>query len=192
MKEVSSLSVLKKELKSNQNVWLMLFKKGSEQSDCAFNNFLVVSQKKSADTLLYADVNIVRDIHPVYSITSVPTLLQFKKGELVNSLKGCNKTEQFQAILENSVFKANDIKDSEKIKRVTVYTTPACSWCNSVKRHLDANGIHYREIDVMKDQKAAEEMIRKSGQQGVPQTDIDGKMIVGFDRVKINNLLGIN
>jgi glutaredoxin len=47
-------------------------------------------------------------------------------------------------------------------------------------------------VDVSKDQKAAEEMVRRSGQQGVPQTDINGEMIVGFDRNRINTLLGIN
>ncbi len=57
---------------------------------------------------------------------------------------------------------------------------------------MDQNAIKYKEIDVSKDQKAAEAMVRKSGQQGVPQTDIGGQMIVGFDKVKINTLLGIN
>jgi glutaredoxin len=47
-------------------------------------------------------------------------------------------------------------------------------------------------VDVSVDQKAAEEMVRKSGQQGVPQTDINGEIIVGFDKTRINTLLGIN
>ena len=49
----------------------------------------------------------------------------------------------------------------------------------------------YSEINVSKDQNAAEAMVRKSGQQGVPQTDINGTMVIGFDKVKINKLLGI-
>ena len=77
-------------------------------------------------------------------------------------------------------------------KNVTVYTTPTCSWCTTVKRYLNENGIHYREIDVAADQKAAEEMVKKSGQQGVPQTDINGQVVVGYDKTKINMLLGIN
>ncbi|HDR52963.1 MAG TPA: NrdH-redoxin [Mariniphaga anaerophila] len=77
-------------------------------------------------------------------------------------------------------------------KNVTVYTTPTCTWCNTIKRHLQEYGIRYREVDVSRDQKAAEEMVRRSGQQGVPQTDINGEIIVGFDKPRINRLLGIN
>ena len=57
---------------------------------------------------------------------------------------------------------------------------------------MDHHGIRYREINVAADQKAAEEMVRKSGQQGVPQTDINGQIVVGFDKTKLNSLLGIN
>jgi glutaredoxin-like YruB-family protein len=77
-------------------------------------------------------------------------------------------------------------------KNVVVYTTPTCSWCTTVKRHLQENGIQYREINVAADQKAAEEMVRKSGQQGVPQTEINGQIVVGFDKTRINSLLGLN
>ncbi|NOR87359.1 MAG: NrdH-redoxin [Bacteroidales bacterium] len=76
-------------------------------------------------------------------------------------------------------------------KRVTVYSTPSCSWCTTLKKHLDHHGIKYRDIDISKDSKVAEEMTKRSGQQGVPQTDISGQMIVGFDKNKINSLLGI-
>jgi len=57
---------------------------------------------------------------------------------------------------------------------------------------LQENGIQYREVNVAADQKAAEAMVRKSGQQGVPQTEINGQIIVGFDKTRINSLLGIN
>ncbi len=60
-----------------------------------------------------------------------------------------------------------------------------------VKTHLKNNGVKYSEVDVSKDQKAVEAMVRKSGQQGVPQTDINGAMVIGFDKVRINKLLGI-
>jgi len=51
--------------------------------------------------------------------------------------------------------------------------------------------VQFTDIDVSKNQQAAQEMVRKSGQQGVPQTDIDGTIIVGFDKTRINNLLGL-
>ncbi|NCB09153.1 MAG: NrdH-redoxin [Bacteroidia bacterium] len=192
MRRIASLQELKDEIKTNENVWLLLFKKGSEQSDCAFRNFEKAGLNVSAVVLCVADVNEVRDIHPEYQIISVPSLLNFEKGELKNIVKGCHQPEQFSSIFEKVAFVPKSGTVDKPLKTVTVYTTPSCSWCTTLKRHLDVHGIRYREINVAADQKAAEEMVRKSGQQGVPQTDINGQMIVGFDRVRINTLLGIN
>ncbi len=137
-------------------------------------------------------MNEVRDIHPEFGITSVPSLLFFEKSTLKNVIKGCHKPEQFNAIFDKSVFVATTSNEEKPRKNVTVYTTPTCSWCTTIKRHLQENGIQYREVNVAADQKAAEEMVRKSGQQGVPQTEINGQIIVGFDKTRINSLLGIN
>jgi glutaredoxin-like YruB-family protein len=192
MKQISNFKNLNLEIKLNENVWLLLYKKGSEQSDCAFINFEKVAEQKTSDLLCCADVNVVRDIHPEYRITSVPSLLQFENGSLKNIIKGCHKPEQLNAIFEKSVFVASVAVDEKPRKNVIVYTTPTCSWCTTVKRHLQENGIQYREINVAADQKAAEEMVKKSGQQGVPQTEINGQIVVGFDKTKINSLLGLN
>ncbi len=192
MKQISNIKDLKLGLKSKETVWLLLYKKGSEQSDCAFSNFEKAAEKGTNDLLCYADVNVVKEIHPEYKITSVPSLLQFESGLLKNVIKGCHKPEQLNAIFEKSVFVATAGVDDKPRKNVVVYTTPTCSWCTTVKRHLQENGIQYREINVAADQKAAEEMVRKSGQQGVPQTEINGQIVVGFDKTRINSLLGIN
>lgn len=159
--------------------------------------WLRMQKKNSEDTtkdVLFcsADVNVVRDIHPEYNISSVPVLLQFENGLFKNMIKGCYKPEQLNAIFEKAVYIGSGDNDKKKQKSVTVYTTPVCSWCNAVKRHFKEHGVSYREVDVSRDIKAAEEMVRRSGQQGVPQTDINGEMIVGFDRIRINKLLGIN
>lgn len=74
---------------------------------------------------------------------------------------------------------------------VVVYTTPTCPWCQMVKRYLETRGIPYTEIDVSADYNAATEMVRKSGQSGVPVVEIDGEMVVGFDRDRIDKLLGL-
>ncbi|MEN8118169.1 MAG: thioredoxin family protein [Bacteroidota bacterium] len=192
MKGIDSLNVLKKELQSNESVWLLLYKKGAAQSDCAFGNFSKTEDIAENNVLCFTDVNEVRDIHPEYKITSVPTLLNFEKGELKNIVKGCHQPEQFKAIFDKSAYVGADSDEEKPQKSVTVYTTPTCTWCTTVKRHLDANGIRYREVNVAADQKAAEEMVKRSGQQGVPQTDISGQIIVGFDKVRINSLLEIN
>ena len=78
-----------------------------------------------------------------------------------------------------------------KSKQVIVYTTPTCTWCTTLKTYLDQHQVRYRELNVAADGSAAEAMVRKSGQQGVPQTEINGQMIVGFDKARINQLLEI-
>jgi glutaredoxin-like YruB-family protein len=192
MKGIESLDVLKQELQTDKKVWLLLYKRGSDKSDCAFENFSKVANENTEHVLLHADVNLVRDIHPEFKITSVPSLLSFENGELKNIIKGCQRPEQFSAVFDNSVFVSNGNKEGILKRLVTVYTTPTCTWCTTIKRHLQENGVQYREVDVSQDQNAAAEMVRKSGQQGVPQTEINGQMIVGFDKTKINSLLGIN
>jgi glutaredoxin 3 len=75
--------------------------------------------------------------------------------------------------------------------RVIVFSTPTCSFCNMAKKYFREKGIKYRDVDVSRDMAAARDMIRRSGQQGVPVIDIGGKIVVGFDRVKIDKYLGI-
>ncbi len=75
--------------------------------------------------------------------------------------------------------------------RVIIFTTPTCSFCNQAKRYLREKGIRFNEVDVSRDEAAARDMVRRSGQQGVPVIDIGGRIVVGFDRNRINQLLGI-
>jgi glutaredoxin-like YruB-family protein len=76
-------------------------------------------------------------------------------------------------------------------KRVIVFSTPTCSWCRKLKSYLKKNRISFKNIDVSRDAKAARDMMRKSGQQGVPQLWINNRPIVGFDKQKINRELEI-
>ena len=74
---------------------------------------------------------------------------------------------------------------------VVVFTTPTCSWCRVVKQHLKKHNIKFKEIDISKDERAARDMVRRTGQQGVPVTLIQNHPVVGFDKQQINQLLGI-
>lgn len=76
--------------------------------------------------------------------------------------------------------------------RVKIYTTPTCPYCAMAKEFLKANGIPYEEIDVSTSEEAANEMIKKSGQMGVPVIEIDGQIIVGFDRAALRKALGLS
>ena len=76
-------------------------------------------------------------------------------------------------------------------KSIKVYSTPTCPWCIRAKQFLKDNNLDFQNIDVSVDQAAAEEIIKKSGQMGVPVLDIDGEIIVGFDKERISKALGI-
>ena len=76
--------------------------------------------------------------------------------------------------------------------RVVVFSTPTCPHCRSAKRYLKQKGVRFTDVDVSRDQRAAHDMQRISGQQGVPVITIGGRPIVGFDRNKIDQILGLN
>lgn len=77
-------------------------------------------------------------------------------------------------------------------KKVVVYSTSTCPWCIRVKQFFSENNIPFDNYDVGIDRVKAEEMIQKSGQMGVPVLDIDGEIIVGFDKDRIKTLLGLS
>jgi len=77
------------------------------------------------------------------------------------------------------------------MKNVKIYSTPTCPWCIRTKQFLKDNNVPFEDKDVSTNQAAAEEMIQKTGQMGVPVLDIEGEIIVGFDKEKIKAVLGI-
>lgn len=190
MKEVNSFQELKEQLKEAQKAYLLLYKPGSEPNECALKNIRQASETVENIVILSADVSKVRDIHPNYPVHSVPALLVFEKGQFRNVIKGCNENNYYRTLFEDAAF-AMFAADAGPSKSVTVYTTPSCPWCTTVKNYLRQNRIAYHEVDVSRDQRAAEDLVRKSGQQGVPQTEIDGTIVVGYDRKRLDDLLGI-
>lgn len=72
---------------------------------------------------------------------------------------------------------------------VIVYSTPTCPHCKAVKAFLKEKGVKFEDIDVSSNEKALHEMIKKSGQQGVPVIDINGKIIVGNNQDAIEKAL---
>ncbi len=72
---------------------------------------------------------------------------------------------------------------------VIIYTTPSCGYCTMAKNWFKENRIRYTEYNVARDTKKADEMVKKSGQMGVPVLDVNGRIIVGFDKQKIEQAL---
>lgn len=75
--------------------------------------------------------------------------------------------------------------------KVIMFTTPSCSFCNSAKRYFREKNIKFKEVDVSRDHKAAQDMQRRAGTTGVPVILVNNRPIVGFDKPKINRMLNI-
>lgn len=176
-------------LPKSRNSYLLLYKSESEQGRCAITNLEHVDVDTDDIRVYAADVSTARDIHGNYGIKSVPALLEFEGNKFKNVLKGCLDSAYYKAYFENIIYDMKSAADDKPGKSVTVYTTPTCPWCTTVKNFLRKHGVRYTEVDVAGDQNAAKDMVRKSGQQGVPQTEINGEMVIGFDQAKLNRLL---
>jgi glutaredoxin 3 len=75
--------------------------------------------------------------------------------------------------------------------QVTIYSTPTCVYCKAAKELFEEHKVAFEEKDVAQDDAAREAMIQKSGQMGVPVIDIDGEIVIGFNKNKLTELLGI-
>lgn len=75
--------------------------------------------------------------------------------------------------------------------KVTIYSTPTCSFCQMAKQFFQDNNVEYTEIDVAADAEKRTEMIEKTGQMGVPVIEVDDQVVVGFDEPKIREMLGL-
>jgi glutaredoxin-like YruB-family protein len=192
IRDINSLEELKRKISEEVRSFLLIYKEGSVSSDTALNNIMLATPDITDIKLFTVNVNKVRDVHPAYSITSAPTLLEFEKGDVRNTIKGAHDADFYKALFENALYIATAEKEGKPVKSVTVYSTPTCSWCNTLKIYLKKNGIRFTDIDVSRDEVSAQEMVRRSGQQGVPQTIINGEIVIGFDKPKINRLLEIS
>jgi glutaredoxin-like YruB-family protein len=88
----------------------------------------------------------------------------------------------------------NNTSSDTSTKSVTVYSADWCAFCHAAKKYLESKGISYSEKNIedkAKGQEYAQECVDKSGQTGIPVIDIDGTIIVGFDRPKIDAALNI-
>jgi glutaredoxin-like YruB-family protein len=191
MENVLSLSDFIEKTKGAEKSFLLLYRSVNELSNCAYKNLELGLQNQTDVPVFAADVSTVMDIHPFYDVRSVPSLLIFENQNLTSVIKGCNESSYYKALTENAVFQAKAKAEGKTIKRVTVYSTPTCSWCNTLKSWFRKNNIQFTDIDVSRDQNAAESLVRRSGQQGVPQTDINGQMVVGFNQQRLKELLEI-
>lgn len=76
-------------------------------------------------------------------------------------------------------------------KKVTIYTTPTCVYCKATKEFFQEKGVEYEEKDVAQDAEAREHMVKTSGQMGVPVIEVGEDFVIGFDKAKLSELLGV-
>lgn len=190
MKEIKNLAELKSLVEAEKTFILLFYTDASSRSQQAYEIIDSLAQEKD---ILACGVNasLVKDIHPLYNINTVPTVIFFRQGKPAEYIYGLQKREYYERILLTPNFPASDAASSQRFRNVVVYTSPTCSWCSTLKDYLNRHRIPFREVDISRDERAAQELVRRSGQMGVPQTDIDGRIVVGFDKNLLNSLLGI-
>jgi len=176
---------------SDQPVMVLFYTEQSQKSQSALEN-LEKMKSENPDAAVYkVNAKSVTDIHPQYNISTVPTLVTFREGKPSEFTYGVQSEKYYQRLLEQYSVSFDDNSDSTPTHRVTVYTTPTCPYCTQVKRYLDSNNVRYSEVDVASNQAAAQELVNRTGQQGVPQTEIDGQFVIGYNTQELDRLLNL-
>ena len=190
IKEINSLRELNETTSKHGRSFLLLYRGNSPTSGCAEGYLNETAELVQDAVILKADVTRVHDIHPAMGVDTVPSFLIFEKGKLKNIVKGCQTADYYKNLIENPL-PQSEISGKTGGPNVTVYSTPTCPWCTTMKNYLRQHQVAFTDIDVSKDPAKARELVNRTGQTGVPQAEINGEMVIGFDKAKINRLLNI-
>ena len=192
IEEIQNRVHLDKLKKENEALLIIIFHAdSSEKSKKALDALKMVKDENPKAPIFRVNASKVREIHPIYGINTIPTVLILKKDKVSNIIYGIQDKQYYETLLYDTPTFISTEKKERKQHRVVVYTSSTCSWCGAVKSYLMKNRIVFREVDISRDERAGQDLVRRSGQMGVPQTDIDGRIIVGFDKPKLDAILGI-
>ncbi|MCA9609935.1 MAG: hypothetical protein KC619_30270 [Myxococcales bacterium] len=148
--------------------------------------------KESGARCLVVDLGVAKGAHRRLGVKTVPTAVTVRAGQVIREAAGRTTAEGYaRSLVPSDAAPTATGTDAPRRPRVVVYTTPSCAWCTRLKTYLRKQHVVFREIDVSRDANAAAELQRRSGQMGVPQTDIGGQIVVGFDQARIDRLLGL-
>ena len=137
------------------------------------------------------DVQRVKGIHNDYDVHRVPTVLAVQNGKTVERIEGVESAQFYALHLSGASPQPNRSGAKGQRRTVIVYSGPGCPACGRLKAYLRQHGVRFREVNIAEDRHAAEQLVRRSGQMAVPQTDINGRLVVGFDQSKLDRLLAI-
>lgn len=137
------------------------------------------------------DVEEVSGLHKEFDVETVPTVLALEDGQVSAFVEGVQSARFYAVHLSGAapVHAAQGGRGTPR--RVVVYSGPGCPACGRLKAYLRQHGVSFREVDISRDPRAAEKIARRSGKMAVPQTDINGRLVVGFNQAQLDGLLGI-
>lgn len=180
-------------LDGNQEL-LLAFLIEQNQGSSAARGALEQALASNPEAKAYSvDARAVRNLSSRFQVTAVPTVLRVRGPDTLDRLVGPQSPGTYAALMKPKLRSTsqNQTKPNSQ-PSVKLYVTNTCPWCRKLESYLDRRGVRYSKVNVSTDLAAAHAMVRKSGQQGVPQAEIDGTMVVGFDKARIDNLLGLS
>ncbi len=178
--------------KKNKNFFMLFFYGDfSSAAKRALSEIKKFSKENKQVPVIIVDVQKASGIHKQFGIQNVPTVLVIQDGKVTKQIEGVESSKYYSYAI--SGIPSSPSKKGQKTSplRVVVYIGPGCPACGTAKNYLKRQGIPFREVDISRDQYAAERLARRSGQMAVPQIDINGHLVVGFDKGKIDRLLSL-
>lgn len=163
----------------------------SDAAQRALGELKQFAQEHKDIPVFMVDVQKVKGVHKQFDVERVPTVLAIKKGKVTKSVEGVQGARFYGLHFAGATPSRTHGSGASKVRHVVVYSGPGCPACGLLKNYLRRHGVSYRDVDISHDRWAAEKIARRSGQMAVPQTDINGQLVVSFDHAKLNRLLGI-
>ena len=191
--EVDGLDALRAALGGDAVAFIGFFGAFSERSVRQRPVFDQLAAQHPEAPLYLVDVGRVKDGHQHCGVTAAPSVIKVRGEQVVQIVAGERPLSEYEALVTGSQRAAATKRDgAARPRRVTVYTTQSCPWCTRVKQYLREHRIAFREVDVSRDPDEARRLTARTGQMGVPQTDIDGQFVIGFDQSKLDRLLRLS
>jgi glutaredoxin-like YruB-family protein len=175
--------------KYNEFLVLVFYADFSSAAKRALTEVEQFSRENKEVPIYVIDVVKVKGVHKLFGVKNVPTVVAVQKSKVTQKIEGVQSAQFYARIfagVHSSYYKPGKKTVAHS---VIVYSGPGCPACGTAKAYLRRRGIRFKEIDVSRDQQAADNLVRRSGQMAVPQIDIDGHLIVGFNQVKIDQLI---
>lgn len=161
----------------------------SRTTEGAFRKF--ASDNKD-QLVLYVDVGVLKGIHKRYGVSSVPTVISLAGGKVIQKIVGKQDEDYYYSALQSHGAVLNTSGEKKPgFPSVTVWVGDSCVWCTRVKTYLRKNRVPFREVNISSDPSGASALQARTGQTGVPQLSIGGRYIVGFDKARIDEYLGL-